>query len=125
MSDKPRTYDVGLREPLLPCPFCGSKPTWTSMDRSRSIEIRCTGLDCLACMRFGGELQAIEAWNSRPELAGVTRERDALKLELDLIAQHDGSCFAPAHRALVKKARTTLARLASGELRDPAPLPIP
>ena len=56
---------------------------------------------------------------TQQELGRVARERDALRAALDFIARNDGGDLAPAHRAIVKMARDTLAKLASGELRRP------
>ena len=53
------------------------------------------------------------------ELTRVTRERDGLEKAMAFMARHDGSDLAPAHRAIVKMARETLAKLARGELRKP------
>jgi Lar family restriction alleviation protein len=62
----------GRIEPMviLPCPFCGKKPTMTptGLVREYGYALRCVNLQCrmnVSTMTFRYEKHAVNAWNKR------------------------------------------------------------
>ena len=56
---------------LKPCPFCGSKPEWSSHRNYKAAVyyIRCPNPDCMSAetKHYWNEEDAIKAWNRRVE----------------------------------------------------------
>lgn len=72
---------------LLPCPFCGSEPTFDYGPRDTWIKVFCSNRSCISTAQFSGEQDAYKAWNTR---ATVTPSDKAALMALngiDLISE--------------------------------------
>lgn len=63
----PNDFRRVLEARIKPCPFCGSRPTYTVNSRieSERYEIRCTEPTCFAVQYGNSVKQSIERWNRR------------------------------------------------------------
>jgi predicted RNA-binding Zn-ribbon protein involved in translation (DUF1610 family) len=68
MTDKHMTAEA--MPELLPCPFCGGKPTYRIDNmHSNATMIRCDNCPSMACNIDANESRAIAAWNTRHQEA--------------------------------------------------------
>ena len=60
-------------EELNPCPFCGGEPKLYTLEKQALACVRCGECGCQTALLFS-PVEAITAWNARPDNAGVLNE---------------------------------------------------